>query len=298
MSDTSLAQPTTESVVLDMLRENTGRHFLDSGDAYGRHWQRNQSVDFSTAPPTTLSFKYGIEVTHNLHAWLPERLSYEAEADAAWLEWAQARDGEAWLQSAERWVEILGGTGIYGDGRPLTVNTYNGEDLLSQTIQYVYFTLDSPRALPSPGSEHHYERDLDDDADYEGVILSAGTYALLQIHGGADVRGGYTKPRLFSLAEYDETAILDNARATIVCSADHGHNWSTDDANHWYFDGSTGHTELQEYDRVEVAFTDPEDENAVLAELADQRVGKLVIDTEKDTGYCPRCGVGTLSAGA
>lgn len=288
MSDTATAL-TTEQVVLDMLRENTGRHFLDSGDAYGRHWQTNQSVDFSAVPPTTLSFKYNsIEVTHSLHAWLPERLNYEQAGDEAWLEWATAREDEAWLQSAERWVEILDGTGIYGDGSPVTVNTYNGEDLLSQTIQYVYFTLDGPRALPTPGSEHSYAHDEDDDYE-DGVILSAGTYVLLQIHGGADVRGGYTKPRLFSV--YDDTAILDNARATIVCSADaeREHNWSTDDGCHWYYDGSTGFTELQEYDRVDV-------ESSALPP-AEERVGSLYVDTDTDTGYCPRCGVGTLSAG-
>lgn len=331
MPDTATATPTTESVVLDMLRENTGRHFLDSGDAYGRHWQTNQSVDFDALPPTTLSFRWGgIEVIHYLHAWLPERLNYEQAGDEAWLGWAEAREGEAWLQSAERWVEILGGSGIYGDGAPVTVNTYNGEDLLSQTIQYVYFTLEAPTALPvvgtefvpqpiprccycgvtvqpglngigqegpdgstecrepSSGGEHDYEQDEDDYED--GVVqLSAGTYALLQIHGGADVRGGYTKPRLFSLGTYDETALLDNARATISCSEDRDHYWSTDDANHWYADGSTAGTELQEYDRVEV--------EASPLPPAEERVGRLVIDTDSDTGYCPLCGVGTLSAG-
>ena len=28
--------------VIEMLQENTGRHMLDSGGAYGRHWERNQ----------------------------------------------------------------------------------------------------------------------------------------------------------------------------------------------------------------------------------------------------------------
>lgn len=334
MSDTATATPTTESVVLDLLRENTGRHLLDSGDYYGRHWQQNQSVDFDLLPSTTLSFRFGVEVTHYLHAWLPERLSYEQAGDEAWLEWASAREDEAWLQSAERWAEILGGAGIYGDGAPLTVNTYNGEDLLSQTIQYVYFTLEQDTPLPAPGAEGRPEGQptcaycerpllfvdctLTDDTGKEAcegtgsggeheeadepslpegtVTLSAGTYALLQIHGGADVRGGYTKPRLFSLGEYDETALLDNARATIVCSETRDHNWYTDDGYNWYFDGATGHTDLKDYDRVEVDFTEGDLKEPAVADPA-ARVGKLVIDTDSDTGYCPVCGVGTLSAG-
>jgi len=29
----------TETVIYKMLTENTGKHFLDSGGEYGRHWQ-------------------------------------------------------------------------------------------------------------------------------------------------------------------------------------------------------------------------------------------------------------------
>ena len=32
----------TEQVIYNMLTENTGTHFLDSGMANGRHWQKNQ----------------------------------------------------------------------------------------------------------------------------------------------------------------------------------------------------------------------------------------------------------------
>ena len=33
---------TTEQVIYEMLTESTGKHFLDSGGATGRHWQQNQ----------------------------------------------------------------------------------------------------------------------------------------------------------------------------------------------------------------------------------------------------------------
>lgn len=32
----------TERVLIAMLTENTGRHMLDSGGAYGRNWERNR----------------------------------------------------------------------------------------------------------------------------------------------------------------------------------------------------------------------------------------------------------------
>ena len=47
-------QPTNvEQAVYNMLLENTVTHFLDSGGAYGRHWQRNQDKtiqDFINQP--------------------------------------------------------------------------------------------------------------------------------------------------------------------------------------------------------------------------------------------------------
>ena len=34
----------TEQVIYNMMIENTGTHFLDSGGEDGRHWQRNQKM--------------------------------------------------------------------------------------------------------------------------------------------------------------------------------------------------------------------------------------------------------------
>ena len=82
--------------------------------------------------------------------------------------------------------------GIYGDGEPITVNTYNHESLLSQTIQYTYW----------------------EDED--------GGHVLLQIHGGADVRGGYTRPVIFDVSDSaSELAMFDDADAHIYCTDTH-----------------------------------------------------------------------------
>ena len=43
-----------ENVIASMMTENTGTHFLDSGGAYGRNWQRNKglTVDALKAMPS------------------------------------------------------------------------------------------------------------------------------------------------------------------------------------------------------------------------------------------------------
>ncbi len=47
-----------EELITAMLKENTGSHFLDSGGAYGRNWQRNQKVDFEENQPVTVDTAY------------------------------------------------------------------------------------------------------------------------------------------------------------------------------------------------------------------------------------------------
>jgi len=213
------------NIIEKMLRENTGAHFLDSGSAYGRNHERNQSRKFKSEPAATADFKYGVEVTVNLYHWLADRVTFAPNLDKRFQRFCAREEhaNESYFALVGMWLASLDGvTGLYGEGSPMTVNTYNGEDLLSQTIQYTYFTLDHT------------------------------SYILLQIHGGADVRGGYTVPRVFEVSE----SIFDNARASIYCSGDRdacGAYWDTDDTCHWYREGSCGlgaGTQLEAYDRT------------------------------------------------
>jgi hypothetical protein len=41
---------TVETMVEQMLKTSTGTSILDSGSAYGRNWQRNQTRDFKSEP--------------------------------------------------------------------------------------------------------------------------------------------------------------------------------------------------------------------------------------------------------
>lgn len=172
----------TEQVIFEMLTENTGRHMLDSGGESGRAWQRNQALtleDFRNAPRVTLDAKWG-DVTVSLFHHLTEKLTYSEEWTAALNEYAETYDG-SWLEVMETFPTELGFKRLY------TENSYNHESLLSQVIQYTVF---------STGRE----------------LLVA-----LQIHGGADVRGGYTAPRVFSIVdEYD----LVSEEASVYCTGE------------------------------------------------------------------------------
>lgn len=290
----------TQQALYEMLTENTGRALMDSGDYYGRNWQRNQRFsfqDFYDREPSTLSGRWGLEITHDLFHWLDDRVDYESKADHLFEQWGLSgeRENVGWLPLAEEFAEMIGGRGLYGDGPPVVVNTYNGEDLLSQTIQYVYFELDEPAVLEQGldgNVELLDEAHIDDD---DVVVLDADSYVLLQIHGGCDVRGGYTRPRIFRVME--ELAIMDNARAVVLCTGygECGIRWFTDDGYNLYNEDGDA-DDLKDYDTIEAGESKGWARGALLRVLHDMGEdpkdwGVTAIGIDEDgTVYCPISG--------
>jgi hypothetical protein len=310
---------TTSEVLAGMMKENTGSHFLDSGGSprfdsngnyvgsehgYGRNHERNQLRSFEQEPASAVKFevwggRLEISFAHNTFHWLNNRCELDETLDdlfhGQFREERDADDSKGWLELMEEfpvWLalqtdedgNLIYGepAGIYGEGELFTVNTYNHESLLDQTIQFTYFTNE------------------------------AGEFIALQIHGGADVRGGYTRPRIFSVGHQSELDIFDDQRAGIFCTGkdrlpraealkniqekqltlkgidtpeidfepEYPHNWSTDDGYHWYFDGGTGDTQLEQY---EVRDLDDEDEGVLGWEPG-------ILCVQDGVGYCPICG--------
>jgi hypothetical protein len=219
----------TNRIIANMLRENTGRSFLDSGSAYGRNFERNAQRAFDKEPEAKAEFhkKYGIDVSINVYHYLKERVTLSKDMDRKFHRFANRKENENshWFEIQDQWFKSMGDkiTGLYGEGSPISVNTYNGESLVDQVLQFTLFRIDFT------------------------------DYVLLQIHGGCDVRGGYTRPRVF---EVDGESMFDQARGSIYCTGDRdacGAYWDTDDANHWYREGEAGRgarTQLEAYDRT------------------------------------------------
>ena len=266
----------TADKLAEMLQENTGRSILDSGDYYGRHWEQNQGADFEAQPEGRLEFwqrngELDILPVVNVYHFLKDRLEYNPELDERYREYAEREALRLDLPSARAFVESIDGKGIYGDDSgPVVVNTYNGEDLLSQILQYVYWS--------------------DDD----------GAHVMLQIHGGCDARGGYTTPVAFDVADYDGTSIFDNARASIYCD-DCGKHWDADNGCHWLPDGCSGQgrTELQDYPATDERPDYPERPDPAQLTLPidlpertaehEPCAGVVWVDDERN-GHCPYCG--------
>lgn len=158
--------------IVAMLTENTGKHFLDSGGENGRQWQRNQDKHFINEPRVTVESDY--QTVSTFH-YLSEILDTDEFSDKvnAFLKRKRNTDADAhWVQDCCELLE--NGFKAFQDVEIINpiINTYNGENNLSQVLLFQTFK-------------------------YNG-----NSYVLLQIHGGADVRGGYTDTRCFKTLGY------------------------------------------------------------------------------------------------
>jgi len=171
-----------------MMKENTGKHFLDSGGAYGRHWERNQGIDFLTQPPIKVEI-YNDEILYyiNVFHYLNEAgLEFDSicnnfndlqdESD----NWDA--DTECYGVSSEAWDYLESQFDATVEN---VFNTYNGDSNLSQVLQGAYLDIDQDK------------------------------YVLIQVHGGCDVRGGYTDAKLFKLDNWDEYLPSENVYGEI-----------------------------------------------------------------------------------
>jgi hypothetical protein len=168
-----------EETIYGMLTENTGTHFLDSGGADGRGWQRNARKSFEDflnedEESYEFDYEYGdivriVSVFHyltnnlELDAICDEFNKIQEESD----DWDADADVYGVSKNAYDYIDSCFEVEI-----ERTWNTYNGDSDLSQILQGANLKID------------------DED------------YVLIQIHNGADARGGYTDAKLFKCDEY------------------------------------------------------------------------------------------------
>jgi hypothetical protein len=204
-----------KQTIAAMMTENTGTHGLDSGGAYGRNWQRNAGLtcnDFDAMPAAILEIDLrkwqdkphadmmlSVNIYHKLTSGILELDDLCRQFNAMPVDdWKSDLNGVS--DSGENW---LSDRGFVWDDRHCGFNTYNWENNFSQVLQGNFVARDG-----------EYGED---------------NYVLLQIHGGADVRGGYTDAKLFKLCEYAEEHDLLRDNCGFSVETDDGYlhlNWS------------------------------------------------------------------------
>ena len=269
-------EPTlTEKKVFAMLTENTGRHFLDSGGmgggGYGRNWERNQLINigmFQDLPSQLTSFnvsrsydykeekngrnfgqgKLEIELTKPLFRLLVDWTEYDADMQRQFTRLDNQRPDDSWMSIMDEFATKYHDPDYSEFNEPRTTNSYNGDCSLSQTIQLT---------------------------EFENFTAH---YIALQIHGGCDVRGGYTSPKIFRITE--DMFWMWNDGYIMCNNSNCGSNWFTDDGYNWYFDGGG-----QTIDKILAVDVDK-------INLDGSITNKIQVNN--NSASCPECGQGLL----
>ena len=184
----------TKELIFSMLTENTGTHMCDSGGTSGRMWQKNANkcvADFENEPEEVYQYdpKYNeiyrtVSVFHYLANDLEvDEVAFrfnELNTNAEDYE-ADCKENNASLYGVcvNAWLDLVTDNEVEVSR---SWNTYNGDSDLSQILQGANLTI----------NEEHY--------------------VLIQIHGGADARGGYTDAKLFKCGEHMDGMIHEYLR--------------------------------------------------------------------------------------
>jgi len=157
------------TTIQNMLVEPTAHSIIDSGGIYGRSYQRNAERDFDKEPQAILKIgKYGVEVTVNTKQHLDVCLAEDDLCEA--FNALPCEDWDGGYGLSQKGLDFLNSIGAEIEN---SWNSYNWENNFDQTLQ-----------------------------GYR-IDIHGEEYTLLQVHGGCDVRSGYTDAKLFRVEEPD-----------------------------------------------------------------------------------------------
>ena len=172
----------TKELVYKMLTECTGVHMCDSGMTDSRHWQRNQkkSIDDFENEPEEHIYREGDYIYRDLSVY--HYLS-ELELDDI------CNDFNKINTNCKNWdAEINEDKYIYGVSK-------EAWQYLTKEIKVKYLDVKINRSW----NTYNGESDLVQTLQGANLTINDEEYILIQIHNGADVRGGYTDAKLFKL---------------------------------------------------------------------------------------------------
>lgn len=157
------------ATIAKAFRHNSGKYFLDSGDFYGRHYDKPPIT--KDTPLVTIDTWGNDEVNATIETarFLAETCEVDFDLQAQFYEWVSLEENSelSWFEAGEQFAtEVLGLTQLARD------NTYNGENDLSQNYVWEVYS----------------------DSDKGDWIYDDEAILVVYAHTGCDVRGGYAYP--------------------------------------------------------------------------------------------------------
>jgi hypothetical protein len=198
---------TIKQKLIELLTENTGKALCDSGDAYGRNYERNQNIDFDKTDRVSFDLytdsdgNTSIDFSVSLYHFFSEILEINDVTDflnSQYSKWYDSLNDDD-VCGVDLFVKFINGT----TKQECMYNTYNYENNLSQVFQFYVF---------------QYNNEF---------------YAIIEIHGGCDVRGGYTDSCIFKLNGYltGNVDVYGSIDGIDVSNTYNGYSLTDDDGN-------------------------------------------------------------------
>jgi hypothetical protein len=181
----------TNQLIYAMLTENTGRAICDSGGENGRHWQRNQKKtidDFQSEPSCTLE----------ISKWERDgKVSYDSYIS---------------ISLYHHLNRILDQDTYCEEFNTLEIGNWNGEFYGTDQGQCDWLLENGFTERGNGFNSYNWAANYSQDIQGQFLTSDAGDlYVLLQIHNGADARGGYTDAKLFKMNSNEDYALFDES---------------------------------------------------------------------------------------
>jgi len=213
----------TREVVAEMMRENTGKHMLDSGGIYGYRFEERESLDFDALPEVYVK---GGSYAKSLYHHLVNNLIVDEQENVEFIKFAMGElareelerfgeeatqemvDERKEMRAKEWWVDSLQAYCEYKDYNAVHAgNTCNHDSVMDGVFQW--FEID----------------DATEDTQW----------AVISTHNGCDHRGGYSKPVFFKYTENyrEDSELLRITDGYLWCETDNDHRYETYDGYHW-----------------------------------------------------------------
>lgn len=167
--------------IIDILKENTGKHFLDSGFDNGRHWQRNQDKNF-------LEEKRVLIDTYSDNEFAGYYIS---------LFW-YLNDILEITKESEMFNKIL------NKERKKNDDLFWCADCVEELENH--FELDN---ITEQKNTCNWDSNFTQDFTFIEFEYNEDKFVALQVHNGADIRGGYTDTQIFEMKDDTYMGLAD-----------------------------------------------------------------------------------------